>query len=412
MNAIYIRMLALLFTVMLGGGFQTISNISRKGLWACLLAMWLLVFMVGRTLVLRRLLIPAMPFLIWMVCNYIWGVLVSPIGVFDLALKLAFYFFLILGTVLILTSDREYLEVFASYVQWSLVLNLLVTLLLVSRPEYSRYLAGPGAVNYTEKILDSDRFAGLWGNANQAGFAALLMILISVWAKPLMGWVGRISAVTIIFLTASRQSTWLLVLITLLFLVMVAARSAKGRLVGVFAGLVIAASIPFMDASMLRGVSKDPRIARILDVTERETKSQGAHSRADWLKIWIPRLISGPWYGHGLAAMAGSDTPMIEYRTDVPFMGVHNLYLGLWADTGILGLLTFLAVVGRQVYKTLRQRYSPLVQWALAALIIVVLGDSFVKHSLLFDMDGMAAYSLLFLLPTSPALRDAELADE
>jgi O-antigen ligase len=104
--------------------------------------------------------------------------------------------------------------------------------------------------------------------------------------------------------------------------------------------------------------------------------------------------------------MAGSDTPMTVMRYDVPYSGIHNLYLGLWADAGILGLASFLGVVGWQVFKTFRRRYPPMVQWGLVALILVVLGDSVVKHSLIYDMDGVASYLMIFLLPMSPALVD------
>jgi hypothetical protein len=403
------KALAVYFLIMMGGGLQTISNIYRPALWASLGIIWILIAWEASKLPLSRLIRPSLPFAIWVGCYYIWGVIVSPVPVFALAIKMTFYFSMIASGILVITSRPSYLETFATYVQAALVLNLAVTLLLVAHPEYSRFFADPEMAVTSERLLNTDRFAGLWGNANQAGFASLFMIVISAWARPVMRWVGRISGVTIIYLTASRQSTWLFILLLGLYLVIVLARSAKRQFV-IFALCACAVSaFLVLDKLPVTELKNDPRIARVLDIHEHETRAKGANSRLDWLKIWMPYLIHGPWHGHGLASMAGSDTPMTVPRTDVPFMGIHNLYFGLWADVGILGLITFLLILGRQVIKAAFLPLTPTLKWAAVSLALIVVIDSFVKHTLLYDMDGMAAYALLFILPGSPAMQHFHL---
>jgi len=399
------KALSVFFLIMLGGGLQTISNIYRPALWACLGAIWILIILEGLKLPLRKLLRPSLPFAVWVACYYTWGVIVSPVPVFNLAVKMTFYFSMVASGILIITSRPTYLQTFATYVQAALVLNLAVTLLLVSHPEYARFFADPEMAITSERLLNTDRFAGLWGNANQAGFASLFMIVLSAWAKPVMRWVGRISGITIIYLTASRQSTWLFAILLVLFVVIVLARKAQGKFFLFVIGACAVSTFLVFDSLPVNELKNDPRIARVLDIHEHETRAKGAHSRVDWLNVWKPYLLNGPWFGHGLASMAGSDTPMTVPRTDVPYMGIHNLYLGLWADAGLLALITFLFLVGRQVLKVLRIPLDPPFRWATISLMVIVVLDSFVKHTLLYDMDGMAAYALLFILPGSPALQ-------
>ena len=80
------------------------------------------------------------------------------------------------------------------------------------------------------------------------------------------------------------------------------------------------------------------------------------------------------------------------------------MYLGIWIDVGLVGLITFLWLMAYQAWRICRLRLNPTDRWGVFSLLFLVLIDSFVKHTMFFNAEGWAAYSLLFILPTSASL--------
>lgn len=401
--------LAILVAIMLSGGFQDLFPASKALRWTSLTLMGLLLASLASRLPIARQLRPLTPFAVWLTCYFIWGTVVSPIPALSLCFKTAFYVCLIATTMAVLTHSPAGFRALANYLQLGLAMNLATALLLIAHPEY-QHIIDPQISVASQKLLTSQRFAGLWGNPNQAGFAVVFIMLLSKWAAPAFKWGGRLCGLGLLYFTASRQAVLLLLLITGLFIAMKAVRNRKLTATFVLALSILGITIFGLSGSNTPLKTDNPTINRLIDISESETKAKGEKSRGDYLMMWKPYLLNAPWYGYGLGAMCGSDTPfqVNRLRTDVPLTGIHNLYLGIWIDVGLLGLLTFLVIVGRQAFRAMKQ--SALAapdRWALASLAIVVLVDSLVKHSLLFDMPGIASYALFFILPSSRALHQA-----
>ena len=398
---------AALMALMLGGGFQVISSLSRTSLWIVWGITWFLIYKLGHKLPMSRLLRPVMPLLIWIFVYYIWGTIVSPIPVMAEGIKMAFYLVTIASGLAIVTSNPARLTVFANFAQWAVVGNLVVTLLLINIPEFQALFIKADLV-HAEGQLSSDRFSGLWGNANAAGFVSLLALTLSAWSNQKIAWLGRFCGIVLIYLTVSRTANWLLFAILTFYLFIVVNERTRILILAFFIfGAIIGSMILVLDKNifdLIAQIMDNPEIARLLDLSESETRAKGYESRFDVLVRWLPVIESGPWYGYGLNAMAGGGSQGIIFRTDIPYMGVHNLYIGILLDAGLIGVLSFLLVLGYQLFKLARIRFQFLAKWGVFSLYFVVLIFSLFNHNMLSSMDGMIAYVLLFILPTCPAL--------
>jgi O-antigen ligase len=292
-----------------------------------------------------------------------------------------------------------------------LVLNLAVTMLLINRPEY-QHLPFFSRLNVD---VDSDRFAGLWGNANVAGLTSLMGLALCRWASRMHARIGVVSGLLIIYFTESRTATWILVSLSLIYLVFQASR--RFRLNAAWITLVLAVGTFFaLNATGTRISSlleTNPTIARVLDVTESKNREEGRGSRMDVLKEWLQKVPPEPWYGYGLYTFNGGrvgDVPVA--RPEFPEIGPHNLYLGIYMDVGILGLLSFLCLIAFQVNVIHRTPLMPSSRNMIFALCAILLIFSNFSQNMLSDYQGWIGYALIFLLPASPALASQRLDPE
>jgi hypothetical protein len=69
-------------------------------------------------------------------------------------------------------------------------------------------------------------------------------------------------------------------------------------------------------------------------------------------------------------------------------------------------LLLFLIVIILHLVKIGRTPLTPGVHRILFALCFIMLAFSLANHQMVTDFTGWMGFSLIFLLPTSPALRD------
>jgi O-antigen ligase len=151
-------------------------------------------------------------------------------------------------------------------------------------------------------------------------------------------------------------------------------------------------------------VAHNPTLARVLDVSESRTVESGGGSRLDVLKDWLKLVPAEPWYGYGLYTLFGGESAEAVARPGFPLHGPHNLYLGIFLDTGCVGLLSFLAVIAYQLNRIRRVPLPSSDRQALFAFCFILLVFSNFNHDMLTDYGGWIGYSLLFLLASSPAL--------
>lgn len=405
------RVLTVLLCIMLGGVFPAIvgsfGQAADYGMWILL---WALLASFCMELPLHRLLKPATPLVAWMALYICWGIMAADYPIFTEGYRLAFRFGSIAAAMAVVTSRPERLRMFANALQWVLVLNLAVTVLLMARPEYQ----GLGLLARMNVDLEADRFAGFWGNANQAGLVALLILVLSRWASPWQGRIGQVCGLAIIYLTESRTATWISVTLAVLYVVFAARRRVKLNLL--LAVLVLAAgglfALKSSGASLRTVVANNPTLSRVLDVSESKNEQAAGGSRLTVVKDWLRLVPSEPWYGYGLYTLFGGESSESVPRPGFPVVGPHNLYLGILLDVGLGGLLSFLAVIGFQLRRIRRLPLVPGARHVLFAFCFIILVFSNFNHDMLTDYAGWIAYSLLFLLPASKALAADRIAEE
>lgn len=402
-------LLSILMTILLGGALPLCFLLFGRLTWLfwCLTGGCIALY--ARELSLRRLLRPVLPYLAWLCFYLVWGLIIAPVNDFAFAAKTLATTLVLAISMAILTSRPESLRTFACIVQFAVVGNLLVLALM------TRY----SVVADTVALVSSDvgrfdmpdsRFGGLWGNPNMAGYVCLVVTILSVFARPLFAWIGRLSCLPLLYLTSSRKAAILYLLIALLYLFLVQRRNLRfwvGALTTVTA-LVIAFVLSSGLQATSRRAASDRHISRILDVTEKDTAERGGMTRVDLLKDWIRVVSVEPWYGYGLQAMVGDVVdpkhPSLVVRQGLFPTGAHNTYLGVWIDIGPVGFFAFLLMLAHYAKASLFSRGSPTTRWALISLLICNLVILVVSHSHLFSFEGKCAFLLFFLLPTCPAL--------
>lgn len=405
--------MAFLMGLILAGALPFLSFFFRGFTWMVWGLVLLLLVSTAMKLRYGRLLLPMWPYMAWFTFYFIWGLIVAPSRDYNFAIKAWLITLLLGGAVALLTSSAKALRSFANAAQFAVVVNLLLLFLI---PLSSKLASIMFAVTQRSGMLNMEgvgRYGGLWGNPNVGGYVALLVVILSVFANPWLAWMGRLCAVPIIYLTASRRAGLFFVFIVLLYLLIAKRRDLRwwigGIVVSVF--LVIGFSLSRAMRQEVRSASSRGAISRMLDVGEKNTAEKGGVTRLALFEEWSSQLDQEPWYGYGMQAMAGTrvdDDTMKVVGLGRVMLGTHNTYLGVWIDVGPVGFFAFLLVIFHYAKRSLTYRGLPAVRWALASLCLVNLAYLFFSHSLLFSFEGQVAFALMFLLPVSPALAELE----
>jgi O-antigen ligase len=397
--------LVVILAIMLGGALPSLLYaVSRNAIWIVWGLEIVLLFTLGLQLALPMLILPAMPLMAWLAVYICWGTLAAPYPILLSGFRLWVRFFCIIASMAVVTSHSRRLAFFASSVQWVLVANLIVTAWLMAFPEHQQ---DPFFLRL-DATLESDRFAGLWGDANQAGLVALFILVLSHWAKPWVAWVGRVSGALIIYLTASRTAFWIAIALTMLYFFFVAGKksiyhAAMLALAFILLGVGILNSPKVGDIAFIKD---NPNLSRVFDLSESKTREKGEGSRLDLAEKWLPIAARQPWFGNGLYSSEGDASAETMVKRGLPNQGTHNLYLALFIDDGWVGLLLFMGIIIFQLIKIWQAPLTPEVHKAMFALCFVILVFSLTSHQMVTDYPGWMGFSLIFLLPTSPALRD------
>jgi len=406
-------LLAVLLTLIAGGAMPFLDHYFRFSTWAVWAFIALIVLWHTREDSLVVLVRPIVPYLAWLFCFVTWGLIVAPVPDIVGGLKVLITTLVLAAGMAVVVSRADYLRQFANAMQWAMLINLM---LLPLAHYTSRVTELLNVVAYLAEGFEpgTSRFAGLWGNPNMAGYVCLVVIILSVWANPLLAWMGRLCAVPMVYFTASRKSMLLLLLILGLHVLLVQRHNFKRLLV--FSALgACAITLLLLGQGALRKtqarVAALPTVTRLIDITERSTAQAGGETRLDLLMNWLPVVKAAPWYGHGFGAMlGGADASRAIPRRNLLPIGTHNTYLGILLEVGPIGLIAFLLILVHYSRRYLTFRGSHATRWALVSFLSCNLVILFLSHSHLFDVEGKAAFCLFFLLPASRALKRQETA--
>jgi O-antigen ligase len=381
---------------------------SRFALYVMWGLYWILIIIIAMKVPVIALLRPIVPFLLWMLGYLCWGWIAATYPVSEDCYRIVFRFGSVVAGLAIVTSHPRRWATFANATQFLLVGQLLIIVIVMIYPEYQN----SPIFDPTEVNLESERFGGLWGNANVAALMTLLILMLSYWANRWVALLGQITGCTIIYLTASRTGNFILVALILLYILFGVSSLTRMKIV-LAATLVLFAGGWYIGYEMSMGYEGSRRIdfirenktfSRLLDIQESKTREARQETRADVVKEWIPFILREPWYGYGLNSMMGRERVESENRRAFP-IGIHNLYLGILIDVGLTGLLTFLIVIGWQLTRIYKAPLDPPIRRMLFALCFITLIFALANHNLVSDYAGWFAFSLIFLLPSSPALR-------
>ncbi|SRR5579862_87975 len=331
------------------------------------------------------------PYLGWLLCYFLWGMLVSPNDyVVREGAKVLLKNALIAGAVA-LAIDRRTVKGFAQLAQIAVLCNLAVCFAEVADPGLVEKIARAHELDATAfNIL---RPAGLWSNPDEAAFALVFALLLSRWAAGLLGWLGRGGAVVGIFLGASRTGAYLLALCGA-FYAWLWLRTRRRFAAWIAVALAAGAGVILAQS----GLRENWQVRRFLDFAE-ETRDSGDVSRVEIARDAIHKALNGPWYGNGLFAFQSNrEFPAV---LDVP---AHNIYLAVWGETGVPLAVAYLLALGfgfSRVFRTpLRKRDAIAV--GLMWLCYLVIG--FTWHNQFTSFAGMLYIALLFRLPDALAL--------
>ena len=394
--------------IMLAGGFQIISNISRYALWAVWIVVWICIAIEiflkkNETLFFKNIF-----FIYWFLLYCIWGFIASPVRDLFQTFLQYFYFFTICASVGIITSSRARLSKFCELAQLGLIFNAFTVFLAFRIPAVENLLLANSATSFAQQV-QSSRFGGIWGNPNLAGLATLYIIAISSFARPWLAWAGRMVGLLMIYWSVSRTAAWILVSFgALSFLIGLA--NIKKKYISLIIGIGFAVIIILIISTQYMGDFQEgfsaSFIDRITDITESHTEELGGITRMAVLEDWLAYIGREPWYGYGLNALAGGIGPDGMTRTDLPPIGVHNQFLGILIDTGYLGFITymllFIAMTARTFTAVARSSRDASLQWSLLALMVTVTIFSMFNHNMLNSMINMVGFVLWMYLPLSP----------
>jgi O-antigen ligase len=402
--------LAIAFALLLGDVFQVVGALSRFALWLIWGFIWVLIVIIlrrERVSFLQAIRGPA-PWLVGYVLYLAFGTLSSSLSAASEAFRLLVLAFTIHTGFSVLIRGRKDLSLFAGVAQFSLLLNVALCQSMRISPAAVALLNRIYPERATTQLV-TDRLGGLWLNPNVAGLATLVILTLTIWRSGALAWITRLAGLWMLYFTVSRTGIYSLIAI-LVILAVCLRRSLRWQkllplgfaAIGILVLGVVGSSL-FPDAGKAGlGERAERFITRIANYREEGAK---AGSRLDNITNWGPTILSTPWCGRGLLTSRGGGFRGEVYRTDVPYMGVHNMYLGIYIDTGWPGVLVVGFIIlyalcrawGACAWLAAVDRAGMLSFWLLLLLYGMVMDES------LWAMEPIALWALAIHTPLALA---------
>jgi hypothetical protein len=337
-------------------------------------------------------------FALWLTIFHVWGFLVL-----DDQMKFAYEsvrsylrgVWTLYATATMLAGKKE-LRIYSNLLQWGVILNAIVSLLGYRFPLYYAVLVFN--VKSLQNSENAGRFAGIFGNPNDAAFVFVTCIFFSVWANKRLAFAGRVAAVIALYLTYSRTSLYLMILALVVMTIrrMVLQWKAKDyRRVAltILKTAIVVATIAALFIVNWELISRDKKFQRFQNVTD---KQAGYRGRLSVLSDSIELAMRQNWYGKGLFTF---EHDVAELKPG-HYIGAHNIYVLVFGEVGWPWLIVYVALL---VYMTRMAWLRPKegedkFRFVLYCLFIWFVGGSW--HNLFGAMHGVMMYAYMFYLPT------------
>jgi O-Antigen ligase len=350
-----------------------------------------------------RNLLSTVPYLGWLLIVYCcWGTLVAGADVsLSQVVRLFVRNALVISLFELAVVDRQGVARAADCFQIGALFNLAIALRELSDPGLVIKLAfmlDPNASSFSEL-----RPAGLWSNPNEAAFSYIFAFFLSYWARRPLAWIGRLGCLIGVCLTASRTGIYVLILCSTIYLVL----NLRSMLFNyrrlallLLSGAVLAAAVAIFSGSSIPrslDLSKQWQLNRILDFSEKRTLGAEDSSRLQIAQEAIERALERPWTGHGIFSFQGPSA--FSTGSSLLSTGVHNVYIAVWGETGIPGLVSFLLLLAYGLRRLFNPRIARDERSILLLMWISYLVIGFTWHNQFSPFAGMLFIALLYHLP-------------
>jgi O-antigen ligase len=337
------------------------------------------------------------PYLAWTLFFFLWGTTFS--GYKDLVIptviRVVGTTLLVLSTLGVMLVDRAVLIRFSKLVQIAAILNAAISIWEMSNSDLITQIALQ--LNNEATAFNELRPGALWSNPDEAAYAFVFAIILSLWIKGPVAWAGRFAAVTGIVLSASRSGALALILCLGLYFIFKfrLALFSSGRLAMLINSLAVLAGIAWMVSftsfSFELDYSDNWTLSRIFDFTE-STYDKGV--RTEVTTQALDKALENLWIGNGVLSFQDERQPYSALAT-----GAHNIYLVSLGETGILGLLFFLGVLGIGLRRLIKTKLAAPDRAILVALWLAYLSIGFFWHNQFTSVAGALYLGLPYYLP-------------
>jgi O-antigen ligase len=254
--------------------------------------------------------------------------------------------------------------------------------------------------------FDVLRPAGFWVNPDEAAFAFLFGLLISTRDRGMLAWICRIAAIGGIYFGASRAGVYILILYGVVYILyqLIYIKLSTTRL---FVLLIFGFLVVILCLGVTIGLNfftpkifDNFQLNRILDFSE--SVSRSGYDRRGVTSIAIDAVLQAPLQGHGIFSMQGigisSVGPSYSALSGIG-IGAHNIYLAIWGEVGIIGLVGYLIVLFGGFFAALKTRLSAHDRLIAILMWVTYLMMGFVWHNQLTDVVGTIYIGLIFYFP-------------
>lgn len=189
-------------------------------------------------------------------------------------------------------------------------------------------------------------------------------------------YLGLITPLSCTLYVHTKHKFWILVTITLIITDLLT--FSRGGYIALFSGLLLYIAISW---KKMRASTKKIMFITLFSlvfflliphnpITERLLSSfdTSDHSNTHRIFLWqqaFGEIIQRPLLGSGIGAYSAIIDPTANYRTPIY---VHNLYLDITVELGLIGLVSFLALIFRTLYIFYRQKDASLALFAIISM--------------------------------------------
>ena len=246
--------------------------------------------------------------------------------------------------------------------------RLMKGILLVMLATCALVVASPWLIEfYVVRPLGlGGRFYGSFSNPNEAavvcGFAAALaLVFVRTGRAPWLAGGGLALALAALALTFSRTA-WLAMPVVLAHALLASRPRERRRLAGalVLAGVLAAPPAVSLGAESLQDSYTLLRMEQLLQAFRADTvDGLPLGGRDIFWRLGAEKVVEAPLVGNGLGRLQRLDGTWFNEAGQ--YMGVHNEYLLLWGEAGVIPLVLFVVFLGTLMRRGLgRERALPL----------------------------------------------------